>query len=114
MTQHWRPGETTVGSHIFDHELDDLPHASQAVTDRGKMPAGIGGKSPSQPRDVVVVLIKNYFLFVSTTLLSPLLVPIAALAPRSAVRRFLIRPEPGARAGVWLGGNYLRLILLCQ
>jgi hypothetical protein len=63
---------------------------------------------------VVVVCIKNYLLFVSTLALSPLLIPIAALAPRSAVRRFLSRPEPGAKAGVWLGENYLRLILLGQ
>ena len=101
-------------SPLFDHELDDLPSACQAVVDRGKMSADAGGKSASRPRDLVVVCIKNYFLFVSTMVLSPLLIPIAALAPRSAVRRFLGRPEPGVKAGVWLGENYLRLIVMCQ
>jgi hypothetical protein len=103
-----------VGSPLFDHELDDLPSASQTVVDRGKKSAGVGSKASSPPRDAAVVFITNYFLFVLTMALSPLLIPIAALAPRSAVGRFLSRPEPGAKAGLWLGKNYLRLLAICQ
>ena len=101
-------------SPLFDHDLDDYPAAPQGAAGRGK-PSGVAGrKAASKPHDPVLLLVKNYFLFVSSMALSPLLIPITALAPRSAVRRFLSRPEPGAKAGVWLGENYLRLIFLCQ